>query len=255
MWSRAELKERALNVLRAHRWAAVAVCFIWSIASGGSGGFSSSYNNGGGNSNSNPFISTNNTQMEVDWSNPVVKAAFITAIIVGIIGIVFALFVTGPLEVGVQKFFISAREDDADMKHLGFGFTNNYLGNVGKIFLRSLYIFLWSLLFCIPGIIKAYEYRMVPYILADNPDLTSKQAFGLSKKMMDGEKWNTFILDLSFIPWYLLSIPTCMILAMFHVMPYQLCTNAELYDVLREKVVSSDVEAAQLLGYQKEEVI
>ena len=65
----------------------------------------------------------------------------------------------------------------------------------------KLYTFLWSLLLLIPGIVKAYEYRMVPYLLADYPELSTEEAFRISREMMNGEKMNTFILDLSFIGW------------------------------------------------------
>ena len=56
------------------------------------------------------------------------------------------------------------------------------------MFLKSLYTFLWTLLLIVPGIIKSYEYRMVPYILSENPAIDSKRAFELSKRMMDGQK-------------------------------------------------------------------
>ena len=104
------------------------------------------------------------------------------------------------------------------------------------MFFYSLYITLWTLLFIIPGIIKGYEYRMIPYILAENPTISTKEAFALSKQMMDGEKLNAWILDLSFIGWNILSAFTCCILAIFYVAPYQNLTNAQLYSVLKNKV-------------------
>ena len=66
-----------------------------------------------------------------------------------------------------------------------------------------------------PGIIKSYEYRMIPYILAENPSINWREAFRLSKAMMDGQKWNTFVLDLSFIGWDLLSAVTGGLLGLF----------------------------------------
>lgn len=93
----------------------------------------------------------------------------------------------------------------------------------------GLYIFLWSLLFIIPGIVKAYQYRMVPYILADRPELDQKEVFALSKQMMDGEKWNAFVLDLSFLGWHILGIITAGILEIFYIAPYVNLTNAQLY--------------------------
>ena len=95
---------------------------------------------------------------------------------------------------------------------------------------------MWSLLFIIPGVIKGYEYRMIPYLLAENPALSKKEAFALSKQMMDGEKFNAWVLDLSFIGWNILSAFTCCILAIFYVAPYQNLTNAQLYAVLKQKI-------------------
>ena len=73
------------------------------------------------------------------------------------------------------------------------------------MFLKGLFQGLWSLLFVIPGIIKSYEYRMIPYILSENPNISRKRAFEISKQMMKGNKWDTFVLDLSFIGWQILS--------------------------------------------------
>ena len=96
---------------------------------------------------------------------------------------------------------------------------------------------------------------MIPYILAENPEIDYKEAFHLSKEMMTGEKWNTFVLDLSFILWGILSIFTCMIASVFYVAPYIQHTNAELYAILREKVLVSGVTSSYELkgfGYEKE---
>ena len=59
--------------------------------------------------------------------------------------------------------------------------------------------FLWSLLLIIPGIVKSYEYRMIPYLLADHPEMSKDEAFAASKAMIDGNKWDAFVLDFSFI--------------------------------------------------------
>ena len=104
------------------------------------------------------------------------------------------------------------------------------------MFFRGLYTFLWSLLFIIPGIIKSYEYRMIPYLLAENPEMDMEEAFSLTRQMMTGDKANTFILDLSFIGWNLLSALTLGILSIFYVNPYQHLTNAQLYEVLLQKL-------------------
>ena len=93
---------------------------------------------------------------------------------------------------------------------------------------------LWALLFIIPGIIKSYEYCMVPYILAENPNISSERAFELSRLMTKGEKWKIFVLDLSFIGWRILGVLCCCVGGIF-LEPYYEATFAELYQVMREK--------------------
>lgn len=152
-----------------------------------------------------------------------------------IIALLIALyvFVVSPLEVGCRRFFVRNLNNRADVKEIVFSYDNNYKETVKTVFLRSLFVFLWSLLLVIPGIYKAYEYRMIPYLLADDPTMTKDRAFAESKRMMDGQKWRAFVLDLSFIGWHLLSGLTIGILGVFYVGPYQEQTNAALYERLR----------------------
>jgi uncharacterized membrane protein len=102
-------------------------------------------------------------------------------------------------------------------------------------FLKSLYTLLWTLLLIIPGIVKHYEYRMIPYLLADFPEMSKDDAFRISKEMMNGNKMNAFILDLSFIGWHILSAVTLGIVGIFYVNPYVNATNAELYLTLKKQ--------------------
>ena len=100
------------------------------------------------------------------------------------------------------------------------------------MFLRDLYLVLWTLLFILPGVVKSYEYKMIPYLLAEYPDMSTKEVFAKSREMMNGQKMDTFILDLSFIPWSVLSAITAGIAGLFYVSPYKDATYAELYDTL-----------------------
>ena len=99
--------------------------------------------------------------------------------------------------------------------------------------LTSIFTFLWSLLLIIPGIIKKYSYSMAFYILADNPELTAREALSKSKEMMNGHKWDLFVLQLSFIGWYLLSGITLGIAAIY-VVPYVSSTTANFYNSIKE---------------------
>lgn len=156
----------------------------------------------------------------------------ITTIIFAIV-LVFDAFILNPLEMGCNKFFLKNLEDEATLSNVTAGFEKGYMNIVKILLRRDIAIILWSMLFVIPGIIKAYEYRMIPYLLAENPNMTWKEAFTESKTMMTGNKWKAFVLDLSFIGWNLLSILTLGILSIFYVNPYRFSTNAALYEAIK----------------------
>ena len=120
-------------------------------------------------------------------------------------------------------------DDKAEVKEIAYAFDHSYMNVVKTMFFKDLYVFLWTLLFVIPGVYKKYQYRMVPYIMAEHPEMNYKEALELSKNMMDGEKWHAFVLDLSFVLWHVLGMITCGILEVFYIAPYQYLTNAELY--------------------------
>lgn len=145
------------------------------------------------------------------------------------------IFIRNPLAMGGSRFFLCNLQQPADCKEICFGFDRNYRNVVKILFFRYLYIILWSLLFLIPGIVKAYEYRMIPYLLAEHPEMSKEEAFRISKQMMMGEKANAFLLDLSFIGWIFLSALTFGLLLIFYVEPYMFSTSAALYEVLKYK--------------------
>ena len=100
--------------------------------------------------------------------------------------------------------------------------------------LRSLLIFLWSLLLIVPGVCAAYSYRMAFYLLADNPDWTPWRAIQESKKLMYGHRWRLACLDCSFIGWFLLVVATWGLAGIF-VMPYFAAANAAFYEDLLDR--------------------
>ena len=87
----------------------------------------------------------------------------------------------------------------------------------------------------VPGVIKAYEYSMIPYLLAENPNLSASEAFSLSKQMTTGQKADLFVLDLSFLGWIILGALCCGIGLLF-VQPYPEATKAEVYLILKQKI-------------------
>ncbi len=158
------------------------------------------------------------------------------ATVVILIVLVAKVFVGNLLKMGGYRFFILNQTAQPGIGTLLDGFrSGHYVNIVLTMFLRDLFTALWSLLLVVPGIVKHYEYLMVPYIIAENPAMDYKEAFQISKQMMDGEKMEAFIMDLSFLGWYLLSAVTCGLLAIFYVNPYVQASFAEMYTFNKQK--------------------
>ena len=162
----------------------------------------------------------------------ILVVVLVVGVIALIVGFLFSVVIYNPLEVGTERFFIQNLNTPAEVKEVTYAFDHSYKNVVKILLTRDLCIIGWSLLFVIPGIIKGLEYRMIPYLLAENPNLSKEQAFALSKQMMTGNKWDAFILDLSFIGWDFLSACTIGILGIFYVQPYKKMTSAALYEEL-----------------------
>jgi uncharacterized membrane protein len=237
MWTRAMIKGRAKEVLSLNYWKAFLVSLVLLLA----GGHHSSGGSNGSNSNVNwgPF---NQVDESIFWTVVIIVA------IVAIIIFVLRIFLGYALEVGGRKFFVRAAEGETNMGYLGYCFKDQrYLGVLVTMLLRSIYTFLWTLLLIIPGIVKSYAYRMVPYILADNPSIGHNRAIQLSSEMTHGEKMDMFILDLSFIGWYLLGALALGIGILF-VNPYADATNAELYLILRKNAIERGITSYEELN-------
>ncbi len=264
-WTRAELKKRAINAFTRNYWKCVLVALILAFITPSSGGSSNSSYSGSsyGNEYDNDYDSDYNYKYNFsDAGTEIIQSGSIatlvnptiasmssgeSAIFAGIAGIVvviimiaillgvaLSVFVYNPLHVGGCHFFMeNSMSNAAGIGALIKAFKLNYKSSVLTMFLRDLYTFLWTCLLIIPGLIKTYEYRMVPYILADHPEMQHEEVFALSRKMMDGEKWDAFVLDLSFFGWHLLNACTFGILGIFYVNPYVYATDAELYLVLK----------------------
>lgn len=159
----------------------------------------------------------------------------ILLIIIAIIAIAYIILIAEVLRVSGRKYFIEARKNEnTKAEVMKETFKKGNWKNVAYIMLmKDIYNILWYLTI-IGGFIKSYEYRMIPYILADNPKIKRKDAFKISKEMMRGNKWKTFVLDVSFILWNLLSFITFGIANILYVNPYKAATVTELYETLKE---------------------
>lgn len=234
MWTRSELKQKGKEAFKRNYWPCVGAALLISIAAGIGGGI-------GGRINSSSGDSTKQSLQDIANASTISVAIVLTAILVifaisFVVSTLISIFLRNPVMVGGCKFFVDNADEPANIGKLGFGFQNGYGKIVVTLLLKDIFIMLWSMLFIIPGIIKAYEYYMVPYILADQPELDRKEAFELSKQMMNGQKWNVFVLDLSFFGWILLSVITCGIVGLFYVIPYVYATDAELYLTLKKNM-------------------
>lgn len=160
-----------------------------------------------------------------------------------VVAFCFTLFIADPLIVGGKKYFLKARKSSNTKINIIIDvFKNgNWLNVAITMFLRNLYNALWYLTI-VGGIIKTYEYRMIPYILAENPKIKRREAFKLSKQMMKGNKWKTFVLDMSFFGWNFLSVMTFGLLSILYVNPYNAATITELYMVLRNNAIKEEYE-------------
>lgn len=152
--------------------------------------------------------------------------------VIPVVGSIGSIVLTGVIEVGLTIVFLEIiRNWQCEFGDMFKGF-NNFGTNCVAGILVSIYTALWSLLFVIPGIVKAYSYSMTYYILADHPEMSANQAISESQRMMNGNKGRLFVLELSFIPWLLL-VTVTFGLAAFYVVPYMQATMAAFYEDLK----------------------
>lgn len=236
MWTRAELKSRAKDVLRKNYWKAFLVSLILAIVGGGCNPGSANFNLGSGNSTASDDIGWSGIS-GISWAE--LAPFLVVGLIIFLIALAFALalriFLLAPLEVGGMRFFKQAAEQDTNLGNLGYAFgSGRYVPIVKTMFWRGLLNFLWFLLLVIPGFVKSYAYSQVPFILSDNPGIDYRRAVQLSNHMTRGHKLRMFVLDLSFLGWILLGT-LALFVGVFFVLPYIYATKAELYLELRDE--------------------
>lgn len=162
------------------------------------------------------------------------------------------LLLGGPITVGLNSFFVKNVRGERDELSVTTPFSEafrNYPRKLGGSLWMGLFVFLWSLLFIIPGIIKGFSYAMTQYILADCPDVKATDALKLSMRMMKGHKWEYFVLGLSFIGWGLLSVLTLGLVGAFYAGPYMRSSFAQYYlEVRNEALRTGAITQGQLDG-------
>lgn len=187
-----------------------------------------------------------------NWTYPVLAtliylAISITCNFIPYVSFLIAIFLIKPLAFGLAitmlKFFRGEKEYVVENM---FSIFSDYPRILGTILLQFVYIFLWSLLLLIPGLIKMYSYAMTYYILHDNPEIGAEEAICRSMKMMDGHKWRLFCLHLSFIGWWLLCILTLGIGTLW-LAPYTQNSTAAFYEDLKNQFDSAETPTAEVI--------
>ncbi len=219
---RKQLKQAGKNLFKKNYWHSVLIGLLVALAGEG-GGFSFSV------SSNEPIIS--DADFELFLESPI----FIFTVLGIVVGVLLMYIIFTPLYSGCIRYFLKARKNQpVDLGEITQNFKDKTFLNIAKVsFTRDISVFLWTLLFIIPGFIKAFEYWAISYILAVRPDIDRKEAHRLSKILMDGNKWDCFVLMLSFLGWTILGGLTSGILNIFYVNPYMQATFVEFFSDLR----------------------
>ena len=157
-------------------------------------------------------------------------------VIVGISAVTYVgpIILTGPFLLGLAgTFLLTVRGQKPGVNNLFDGFKQ-FLGSFVAYLLVGIFTFLWTLLLIVPGIIAALRYSQTFFILKDNPELDGLAAINKSKELMKGHKGEFFVLQLSFIPWFLLGCIT-LGLGFIYVAPYYSLTIANYYENLKNQ--------------------
>ncbi len=174
---------------------------------------------------------------------------FLTFIpIIGIVAFFATIAVTTVLAVTYAGFFVKLyRGERVSAESVLDGLKYNFSRKFGSMFCVGLFTCLWSILFYIPGIIKAYSYSFTAFILTEFPKVGAMDAITVSRKLTNGHKMELFVLDLSFIGWWILNMFTAGILGVVHVIPYANTAHAGYYtEILNQKLANGEITYAEL---------
>lgn len=253
MWTRELLKENGKIAFQRNYWLCVAVSLILVFIGGGTGGINLNFNLDEGNTTEG-FASVYGFD---NWGYLLLMVPLILIGVVLAVAIAFAVsaFLVNIVQIGGCRFFMENREHKTQVGQVFFVFSNeNYMNCVKTMFWRELCILGWSLLFIVPGIIKAYAYRMIPYIMAENPGISRQRAFAISEQMMDGHKMEAFVLELSFLGWDFLSAITGGIVGIFYANPYKNATFTEFYTAVKSEAFARGItDIIELPGVRTED--
>ena len=219
MWNRQQVKEQAKQIMKRNYWKMFVVTLIAGILNAEYVDLIQAVED---------FIPDNVLPSTFSSILTILSGGFF-------VGLLSSIFIGNVIRVGEQYYFIKNHNGNPGLSEIFQGFKGNYLNVVKIMLIMELKIMLWLLLLVVPGIIKAYEYSMIPCLLAENPNITTDEAFSLSKQMTTGQKMDLFVLDLSFLGWYFLGF-LCFGIGALFVKPYDVATFTEVYLILKESV-------------------
>lgn len=238
------IKTKAKQALKNYYWMAVLAALIMTLLQG------NFFNNSSNNTNN--FFSEylpqhgngssyyldkilNSTTAFTGLLFAITSISILFLVVIG--GLIFSALVTNVVKVGYRSYFIKSNRENTGIGELfAFFRGDTYKNTVVTMVLKDIFIFLWSLLLIIPGIIKSYEYYFVEYIIAENPQLDWREAMQLSKRMTDDRKGELFIFDISFILWNILAAFVPFKAGGLFLSPYVQASRAELYETLKPSV-------------------
>lgn len=239
MWNIADIKTKGREAFKANYWPSVLVSAIYFLLQGGNTARSaSSFNvNVNGQTLETSGAALSGTAESLTPGQAVAVAGILTGavLIALVIAALVKAFLVNPVEVGANRFFKNNVNDSTT----SFGVLGEGFSDFGRTFMtlliRDVLVAVGLALFVIPGVYLMYAFRMVPFIVKDNPELSAIEVLKRSNEMMNGNKWQAFLLDLSFIGWYLLGAVTFGLGWFLWANPYHMSTNAALYLELKNQ--------------------
>ena len=212
-----EIRQAARDNLRGNYWQAVLVGFVAALC-------------GAVLTGGTVFTAKVDAEVLANLPRFIARYFAIMGSISGILSLA-QFIIGGSVQLGYAQYLLKQHNHAKFDIHDLFSQFDRFKDGFLQKFLRNLYVFLWSLLLIIPGIVKSYSYAMTPFIMAENPDMTASEAIEASKQLMNGHKDELFTLDLTFIGWDLLALLTLNIGYIF-LNPYKNAAYAVFYKEL-----------------------
>ncbi len=168
-----------------------------------------------------------------------------------IVVLLFHIFIQNIIKVGQKRYYLLSMHEDAKIDALLYGYKNNFINIAKLMIIKDLYTILWGFtIIYFP--IKYYEYKMIPYILATNPDISKDELFKKTKELTYGHKLEIFKIDLRLIPYYILHIFTLGLSSIFYFDAYKEFIYASIYKELNhDKIEIKETKKTKVLDYDK----